>query len=117
RVEAERQGQRFSFLYQGKLTPDAMKGVVTAKVLGRDLRFDFEGKRVKENATLSGAWKLALSFAGGPRGQGGGQAGGARPQGAPPPRQGQGAGPGGGGGRGRQGLARQMMLNLKEEGD
>jgi hypothetical protein len=100
RVEVERDGQQFNFLYKGKLTKDAMKGTVAAKILGRELTFDFEGKRAKENATLSGSWKLSL---GGPQ----------RAQGA-------GSGPVGAGGRGRPGGGRpgmpQMMLNLREEG-
>ena len=106
RVEAEREGQKFSFAYKGKLTKDTMKGTVLAKILGRDLTFNFDGKRMEEKATLSGSWKLALS-GGGPRGQGGG----ARPQG-----QG-GRPPGAGrrqGGGGRPGM-RDMMLNLREE--
>jgi hypothetical protein len=101
RVEVERDGQKFNFIYKGKLSKDAMKGTVLAKILGQQLTFDFDGKRAKENATLSGSWKLSL---GGPqRAQ---QGGGARPQGA--------------GGRGRPGGGRpgmpQMMLNLREEG-
>jgi hypothetical protein len=102
RVEVERDGQQFNFIYKGKLTKDTMKGTMTAKILGRELAFDFDGKRVKENATVSGSWKLSLGFGGGQRSQGAG----ARPAGA--------------GGRGRPGGGRpgmpQMMLNLKEEG-
>jgi hypothetical protein len=110
RVEAERDGQKFSFAYNGKLTADAMKGTATGKVVGRELKFDFDGTRIKETGSIAGSWKLALAMAGGRRGQGAGarQAGtGRRP----------GAG-GGAGGRGRQGaaLTRQIMLNLKEEG-
>jgi hypothetical protein len=111
RVEVERQGQQFSFTYDGKLAKDAMKGTVTAKMLGREFKFGFDGKRVKENTTVAGSWKLSMAFGG--RGQGGG----ARPQAGAPRPQGEGARPAGGaGGRGRQGgMARQMMLNLKEE--
>jgi hypothetical protein len=103
RVEVERDGQKFNFIYKGKLSKDAMKGTVTAKILGQQLTFDFDGKRAEENATLSGSWKLSLGIGGGQRAQ---QGGGARPQGA--------------GGRGRPGGGRpgmpQMMLNLREEG-
>jgi hypothetical protein len=103
RVEVERDGQQFNFNYKGKLTKDTMKGTVAAKILGRELTFDFDGKRAKESATLTGSWKLSLGFGGGQRAQ---QGAGARPQGA--------------GGRGRPGGGRpgmpQMMLNLREEG-
>ena len=106
RVEVEREGQKLSFDYKGKLDKDAMQGTVKSKIVGRELSFDFDGKRVKANATLSGSWKLSLAFGGGPRGQGG-----ARPQSGTPR-------PAGTAGRGRQGggLTRQMMLNLKQEG-
>jgi hypothetical protein len=59
----------------------------------------------KQNATISGSWKLAMAFAGGQRGQGG-----ARPQGAA-------SRAGGSRGRGSQGgaLTRQIMLNLVEK--
>jgi hypothetical protein len=116
RVEVERQGQQFSFIYSGKLAKDAMKGTVAAKMLGREFRFDFDGKRVKEEASVSGSWKLSLALGGGPRGQGGG----ARSQGGTAPAQGEGARRAGAGGGGRQGGARPgmppMMLNLKVEG-
>ncbi len=72
RVEAEREGQKFSFTYKGKLTKDTMKGTMLAKILGRDLTFNFDGKRVEEKATWSGSWKLALSGAGRRGGQGAG---------------------------------------------
>jgi hypothetical protein len=110
RVEAERDGQKFSFVYIGKLTADAMKGTATGKVVGRELKFDFDGTRIKATGSIAGSWKLALAMAGGRRGQGAG----ARPAGT-----GRRPGPGGGaGGGGRQGaaLTRQIMLNLKEEG-
>jgi hypothetical protein len=110
RVEAERDGQKFSFAYTAKLTADAMKGTASGKVIGRDLKFDFAGTRIKETGSIAGSWKLALAMAAGRRGQGAG----ARPAGKGP-RPGAG---GGAGGRGRQGaaLTRQIMLNLKEEG-
>ncbi|HEV3300446.1 MAG TPA: hypothetical protein VG055_12440 [Planctomycetaceae bacterium] len=59
----------------------------------------------KQNATISGSWKLAMAFAGGQRGQGG-----ARPQSAA-------SRAGGSRGRGSQGgaLTRQIMLNLVEK--
>jgi hypothetical protein len=110
RVEAERDGQKFSFTYNGKLTADAMKGTATGKVVGRELKFDFDGTRIKETGSIAGSWKLALAMAGGRRGQGAG---------AQPAGTGRRPGAGGGaGGRGRQGaaLTRQIMLNLKEEG-
>jgi hypothetical protein len=102
-VEAERDGQKFYFMYKGKLTKETMKGTVVAKILGRDLTLDFDGKRAKENVTFTGSWKLSLGPGGGQRAQ---QGGGARPQ-----------GPGGRGGRqgGGRGMP-QMMLNLREEG-
>jgi hypothetical protein len=109
-VEAERQGQKISFIYKGKLTADAMKGKVTAKMFGRELHFDFDGKRAKENATVSGSWKLTLAFGGGRRNQGGG--GGGSQENPPAARQRAGGGRGQGGGR--PGMP-QMMLNLKEE--
>jgi hypothetical protein len=110
RVEAERQGQKISYVYQGKLAKDTMKGTVTAKMVGRELHFDFEGKRANQNATVSGSWKLALAFGGGRRTQGG-EAG--RAQNNPPAARPQaGAGRGRGGGRPTM---PQMMLNLKDE--
>ena len=109
RVEAVRDGQKFSFAYTGKLTADAMKGTATGKVVGRELKFDFDGTRLKETGSIAGSWKLALAMAGGRRGQ----RAGARPAGT-----GRRPGGGGAGGRGRQGaaLTRQILLNLKQEG-
>ena len=109
RVEAERDGQKFSFAYKAKLTADAMRGTASGKVVGRELKFDFDGTRIKETGSIAGSWKLALAMAGGRRGQGAG----ARPAGKGP-RPGA---EGGAGGRGRQGaaLTRQIMLNLKEK--
>jgi hypothetical protein len=106
RVEVEREGQQFTFVYKGKLDKDVLKGTVQSKMRGRELNLDFDGKRLAQNGTLAGSWKLALAMQGGPRGQGE-----ARPQGAAPRPTGAGRG-------GRQGaaLTRQMMLNLKEEG-
>jgi hypothetical protein len=60
RTIMKRDGQEFTFLYKGKLSRDAIKGQVTANLLGRELSFDFEGKRKKEEATLSGSWKITL---------------------------------------------------------
>ena len=106
RVEIERDSQKLSFAYKGKLANDAIKGTVTATIFGRETNFDFDGKRVKENTTLSGSWELAMAFGGRPRGQGG------TPR--PPGDRGR---PGETGGRGRQGgaLTRRILLNLKEE--
>jgi hypothetical protein len=112
RVEVDRQDQKISFVYNGKLDKDTMKGTVTAKMSGRELHFAFDGKRAKENATVSGSWKLTLAFGGGRRAQAGGE--GRRAQDASPaarPRAGGGRGQGGG----RPGMP-PMMLNLKDEG-
>jgi hypothetical protein len=111
RVEVEREGQKFSFAYKGKLSKDTLKGSVAAKMFGRDLNFDFDGKRMKENTTLAGSWHLSMAFGGGGRGQGRR----AQAQGGAPSGQ-QGAAPSGpqgerprvagtGGGRGRAGGA------------
>ena len=110
RVQAERQGQKISFVYKGKLTKDTIKGTVTAKMPGRELHFDFDGKRANRNATVSGSWKLRLAFGGGRRSQGG-DAGRAQND-SSPARQRAGAGRGQGGGRPTM---PQMMLNLKDE--
>jgi len=106
RVEIERDSQKLSFAYKGKLANDVIKGTVTATIFGRETNFDFDGNRVKENTTLSGSWELAMAFGGRPRGQGG------TPR--PPGDRGR---PGETGGRGRQGgaLTRRILLNLKEE--
>ncbi len=120
RVETEREGQKFTFVYKGKLTGDTIKGTVAAKIAGRDMNLDFDGKRMKENTTLAGSWHLAMAVGGG----GGGRGPGARPRTqAGQPGGGSGGGgqgnrprrPGGGGGGGRGGLTRQIMLNLKDE--
>src|SRR6202451_3636187 len=110
RGEAERDVQKFGFAYKAKLTAEAMKGTASGKVVGRELKFDFEGTRIKETGSIPGSWKLALAVAGGRRGRGAG----AGPAGTGP-RPGA---RGGAGGRGRQGagLTRQIMLNLKDEG-
>ena len=70
RVEIERDSQKLSFAYKGKLANDVIKGTVTATIIGRETNFDFDGNRVKENTTLSGSWELAMAFGGRPRGQG-----------------------------------------------
>ncbi|HXY37296.1 MAG TPA: FMN-binding protein [Planctomycetaceae bacterium] len=124
RVEVEREGQKFSFAYKGKLTKDALKGTVAAKMFGRDMNLDFDGKRMKENTTLAGSWHLSMAFAGGggqggrPRRQGAQPGGGSGPQGDRPRGAGGGGGGGGGRGQGRGGrgaLTRQIMLSLKDE--
>jgi hypothetical protein len=71
RTTISRDGQGFTFLYKGKLTADAIKGQVSANVLGRQLSFDFEGKRIKGDAAqkiktatadVGGTWKLKVPF-------------------------------------------------------
>jgi hypothetical protein len=60
RISTERQGQKITILYKGKLTGETLKGQASISLFGQNRGFDFEGKRVKEEATLTGSWKIAL---------------------------------------------------------
>jgi hypothetical protein len=70
RTILKRDNQEFTFSYKGKLSADAIKGQVTANLLGRQLSFDFDGKRTKEDAAkaktptanIGGTWKLKVPY-------------------------------------------------------
>jgi hypothetical protein len=62
RITADRQGQKITILYKGKLTGETLKGQASISLFGQNRGFDFEGRRVKEVATLTGSWKIAFAL-------------------------------------------------------
>ncbi len=47
KVDRERDGQKFTVNYKGKLTGDTIKGKISVNIGGEDRSFDWEAKRAK----------------------------------------------------------------------
>jgi hypothetical protein len=69
RIKIQRDGRDFGFMYKGKVTADALKGLVSINVLGINRSAPFTGKRMKDEGLLPGLWKVTLTLEDGQKAQ------------------------------------------------
>jgi hypothetical protein len=60
KITVKREGQELTITYKAKITGDTLKGNLSLSAFGQLRNIVFEGKRKKDNGTLTGSWKINL---------------------------------------------------------